>query len=121
MSRQSQAVSARLRRAALPAAAAIRMCAATLTVTATGGSGNQAVAGGTSLLAFSGEGIAASDYSFNTSSVLSLFEGPPPSVNISFSVSNDSVDEPNEALVVSLQSLPSGFWAGTTASVLIVD
>ena len=93
----------------------------TLTVTATGGSGSVTVAGGTALLTFSGDGIASSDYSFNTSSNLVLSGGPPPSSNIGISLANDNVDEPNETLVVGLQNLPAGYRAGTTASVTIVD
>ncbi len=94
---------------------------ATLTVTATGGTGSPLVAGGTSLLTFSGDGIASSDYSFITSSSLVLFGGPPPSLGIGISLANDNVDEPNETLVVGLQNLPAGYRAGTTASVTIVD
>ncbi len=93
----------------------------TLTVTATGGSGSQVVSGGTALLTFSGDGIASSDYSFTTRSNFILSGGPPPSVTVSITLANDSVDEPNETLTVGLQNLPSGFRAGTTASVTIVD
>ena len=94
---------------------------ATLTVTATGGSGSPAVAGGTALLTFSGDGIASSDYSVTAASSLVLFGGPPPSINIGIDLASDNVDEPNETLVVGLQNLPSGYRAGTTASVTIID
>ncbi len=93
----------------------------TLTVTATGGSGSPSVVGGTALLTFSGDGIASSDYSFTARSNFILSGGPPPSATLSITLANDSVDEPNETLVVGLQNLPAGYRAGTTASVTIVD
>ena len=94
---------------------------ATLTVTATGGSGIVVVTGGTALLTLSGDGIASSDYSFNTRSNFILTGGPPPSETVGIDLANDNVDEPNETLVVGLQNLPGGFRAGTTASITIVD
>ena len=94
---------------------------ATLTVTATGGTGSPAIAGGTSLLTFSGDGIASSDYSVTAASILVLFGGPPPSAPVDIDLASDSVDEPNETLTVGLQNLPAGYRAGTTASVTIID
>ena len=94
---------------------------AAMTVTATGGSGSPLIAGGTALLTFSGDGIASSDYSVTAASSLVLFGGPPPSQTLAIDLANDSVDEPNETLVVGLQNLPGGYRAGTTASVTIVD
>ena len=92
-----------------------------LSITATGASGLMAVTGGTSLLTFSGEGITSSDYSLDTRSTFTLTGGPPPSASVPINIPVDNVDEPNETLVVGLQNLPSGYRAGTTASILIID
>ena len=94
---------------------------AILNITATGGSSSVLVLGGTSLLTFSGEGITSSDYSFDTLSNFTLLGGPPPSLIFPIYISNDNIDEPNETLVVGWQNLPSGYRAGTTASILIID
>ena len=95
--------------------------AATLRITATGATSNQIVAGGTSLLTFSGEGIASSDYSVVAQNSFSLTGGPPPAATATINLAADNADEPNETLVVGWQNLPSGYRAGTTATVTIID
>ena len=95
--------------------------AATLRITATGATSNQTVAGGTALLTFSGEGIASSDYSVVAQNSFSLTGGPPPAATATVNLAADSADEPNETLVVGWQNLPSGYRAGTTATVTIID
>ena len=95
--------------------------AATLRIAATGASADQTVAGGTALLTFSGEGIASSDYSVAAQNSFSLTGGPPPAGTATVNLAADSTDEPNETLVVGWQNLPSGYRAGTTASILIID
>ena len=95
--------------------------AATLRIAATGATSNQTVAGGTALLSFSGEGIASSDYSVVAQNSFSLTGGPPPAATATVNLAADSADEPNETLVVGWQNLPSGYRAGTTATVTIID
>ena len=95
--------------------------AATLGIAATGATSNQTVAGGTALLTFSGEGIASSDYSVVAQNSFSLTGGPPPAATATVNLAADSADEPNETLVVGWQNLPSGYGAGTTATVTIID
>ena len=91
-----------------------------VTLTATGASGNQTVAGGTSLLTFTGDGIASSDYSVATANSFAL-TGTPPATTVALTLADDAADEPNETLVVGWQNLPAGFRAGTTASITIID
>ena len=95
--------------------------AATLRITATGATADQTVAGGTALLTFSGEGIASSDYSVAAQNSFSLTGGPPPAGTATVNLAADNADEPNEALVIGWQNLPSGYRAGTTAMVTIID
>ncbi len=92
----------------------------TVTMTATGASGSQTVAGGTSLLTFTGDGIASSDYSVAAANSFAL-TGSPPATTVVLTLVDDAADEPNEILEVGWQNLPAGFRAGTTASVTIVD